>query len=361
MFLPPKHIVPLLLTTLTTLTTASPEQKPAYRITSPADSAILTPNTPSVIAWTTTQRTSAKLSIHLETTTNHTNLYTIATNITNSGSISWSPPARIPPGEEYIIVLDPTTSPDNTTTTTTSPSTSNLTPEEEETYKSPPFTITAPKSPPNNSTSTATTNATTAEEPTYYPTENQAIARGTTTIVTWPVAPDRKSGHVSVYLTEGQSESTATNVSTVATHVANSGSLACVLPGNLTLAEDYRFAVMGAQGGEDVRYSAVFRVVDGDEEENSDGREDGDEGEENEDEDEDDDGVKDVQEKDEEDEGNEAHAAETSATSTESGLATGSTGALKSDSTWIATAGGSRVVRTGGWVALGMAGVSLLL
>ncbi|PYH86243.1 hypothetical protein BO82DRAFT_428695 [Aspergillus uvarum CBS 121591] len=353
MFLPLKHILPLLLTTLTSLTTGSPDQKPAYRITSPADSAILTPNTPSVISWSTTQRTSAKLSIYLETTTNHTALYTIATNITNSGSISWAPPARIPPGEEYIIVLDPTTSPDNTTT---SPSTSNDPQGEKATYQSLPFTITGPKAPPNNSTSTATTNATTAEEPTYYPTENQAIARGTTTIVTWPVTPDQKSGHVSVYLTEGQSESTAKNVSTVATHVANSGSLACVLPRNLTLAEDYRFAMVGVQGGEDVRYSAVFRVVDGDEEENSDGREDG---EENDGGDEVEGEGEDVQEKNE---GGEAHAAETSATSTESGLASGSTGALKSDSTRIATAEGSRVVRSwGGWVALGMAGVLLLV
>ncbi|RAH71265.1 uncharacterized protein BO66DRAFT_288425, partial [Aspergillus aculeatinus CBS 121060] len=254
------------LTTLATLTSASPDQKPAYRITSPAASAILTPNTPSVISWSTTQRSSAKLSIHLETTTNHTNLYTIATNITNSGSISWSPPARIPPGEEYIIVLDPTTSPDNDTNTTNTTSTSNTTQEEKATYKSPAFTITAPKPLPNNSTSAATNSTTTSETTTYYPTENQAIARGKTTIVTWPVAQDQRSGHVSVYLMEGREagSTTAKNVSTVATHVANSGSLACVLPGNLTLAEDYRFAVVGVDGGEEVRYSAMFRVVDGD-------------------------------------------------------------------------------------------------
>ncbi|OJJ95570.1 hypothetical protein ASPACDRAFT_126370 [Aspergillus aculeatus ATCC 16872] len=346
MFFPPKHILPLLttLTTFTTLTTASPDQKPAYRITSPAASAILTPNTPSVISWSTTQRSSAKLSIHLETTTNHTNLYTIATNITNSGSISWSPPARIPPGEEYIIVLDPTTSPDNDTNTTNTTSTSNTTQEAKPTYKSPAFTITAPDPSSKNSTTT------TSETTTYYPTENQAIARGKTTIVTWPVAQDQKSGHVSIYLMEGREaeSTTAKNVSTVATHVANSGSLACVLPGNLTLAEDYRFAVVGVDGGEEVKYSAMFRVVDGDE-----GEEDGD-----------DDGrdeVEDVQEKNEEEEGGEAHAAETSATPTESGLASSSTGALQSDSTWIATAGAARLLTGGGWVGFGMVVAALLV
>ncbi|RAL10143.1 GPI anchored serine-threonine rich family protein, partial [Aspergillus homomorphus CBS 101889] len=218
----------LLLTALTALTRGSPTQKPAYSITSPTSGAILTPNTPSVISWTTTQRSSAKLSLHVETTTNHTSLYTIATNITNSGSISWSPPARLPPGSEYIIVIDPSSGIDTDTSTTTS----------------------------NNNDAT-----------TYYPTENQPVTRGKTTILTWPV--EKETAHVSVYLMEGASSTDSRNVSTVATHVANSGSLACVLPGKLTLADDYRFAVVDVDDAEKVKYSATFRVVGEDEDDDA--------------------------------------------------------------------------------------------
>ncbi|PYH42464.1 uncharacterized protein BP01DRAFT_132711 [Aspergillus saccharolyticus JOP 1030-1] len=346
MFLPGnlKHLTSALLCALPALTSASPEQKPAYSITAPTRDAILTPNTPSVISWATTQRSNTQLSIHLATTSNNTSLCTIATNISNSGSISWSPPARIPSGSEYIIVLDPATTSNTINTTSSSSSSDDNNPEEPKHYQSNPFTITAPKSTPRNKTSTTGGNSTEMAT-TYYPTENQRLTRGKTAIVTWPVAQDKKTAQVSVYLMEGGGGASSAsdeekNVSSVARHVANSGSLACVLPGNLTVADDYRFAIVEGEG--EVQYSARFRVV-------------------SEDEDEDVDAVKESKEEDVGASADESGGVATNATSTSSGWASGSTEALKSDSTWIATAAGSRVVGCGGWTALGMMVVLLVV
>ncbi|GLB07659.1 hypothetical protein AtubIFM57258_003008 [Aspergillus tubingensis] len=221
----------LLLTALTlssTLTTAT--TTPTYSITEPTSGAIISLNTATVISWNTTEPSTSKLSIHLSKTTNETtNLYTIASNISNSGSISWSPPSRVGTGSDYIVVLEPSSS---------------------ETYTSSPFTI------------SSSTNAST----TYYPTEGEIVKTGQTTIITWEV--ERNVSEVSIYLMEGELSSNGTangsglkNVTTITTDIANSGDVACVLPGSVKSGDDYRFAIVDVKDVGRVKYSAVFEVV----------------------------------------------------------------------------------------------------
>ncbi|PYH28652.1 uncharacterized protein BO87DRAFT_420218 [Aspergillus neoniger CBS 115656] len=222
----------LLLTALTlssTLTAAT--TTPTYSITEPTSGAIISLNTATVISWNTTAPSTSKLSIHLSKTTNETtNLYTIASNISNSGSISWSPPSRVGTGSDYIVVLEPSSS--------------------SETYTSSPFTI------------SSSTNAST----TYYPTQGEVVKTGQTTIITWEV--ERNVSEVSIYLMEGGLNNNGTangtglkNVTTITTDIANSGDVACVLPGSVKSGDDYRFAIVDVKDVGRVKYSAVFEVV----------------------------------------------------------------------------------------------------
>ncbi|RAK89215.1 hypothetical protein BO79DRAFT_13010 [Aspergillus costaricaensis CBS 115574] len=231
------HTLKSLLLTAITLsstltTTAATTTTPAYSITEPTSGAIISLNTATVISWNTTEPSTSKLSIHLSKTTNETtNLYTIATNISNSGSISWSPPSRVGTGSDYIVVLEPSSS--------------------SETYTSSPFTI------------SSSTNAST----TYYPTEGEVVKTGQTTIITWEV--ERNVSEVSIYLMEGElsngngtaNGSGLKNVTTITTDIANSGDVACVLPGSVKSGDDYRFAIVDVKDVGRVKYSAVFEVV----------------------------------------------------------------------------------------------------
>ncbi|GLA73897.1 hypothetical protein AtubIFM55763_004831 [Aspergillus tubingensis] len=221
----------LTLTSATT-TSSSSSTTPTYSITEPTSGAIISLNTATVISWNTTEPSTSKLSIHLSKTTNETtNLYTIASNISNSGSISWSPPSRIGTGSDYIVVLEPSSS--------------------YEEYTSSPFTI------------SSSTNAST----TYYPTEGEVVKTGQTTIITWEV--ERNVSEVSIYLMEGElnnGNGTANgtglkNVTTITTDIANSGDVACVLPESVKSGDDYRFAIVDVKDKARVKYSAVFEVV----------------------------------------------------------------------------------------------------
>lgn len=62
------------------------------------------------------------------------------------------------------------------------------------------------------------------------------------------------------------------NVTTITTDIANSGDVACVLPGSVKSGDDYRFAIVDVKDEERVKYSAVFEVVnsgDGDDDSSS--------------------------------------------------------------------------------------------
>ncbi|GLA18865.1 hypothetical protein AnigIFM62618_006521 [Aspergillus niger] len=220
----------LTLSSTLTLTTATSTSTPTYSITEPTSGAIISLNTATVISWNTTAPSTSKLSIHLSKTTNDTNLYTIASNISNSGSISWSPPSRVGTGPDYIVVLEPSDS--------------------SESYKSDAFTI------------SSSTNAST----TYYPTQGEVVKTGQTTIITWEV--ERNVSEVSIYLMEGTLNGNGTgngtglkNVTTITTDIANSGDVACVLPGSVKSGDDYRFAIVDVKDAGRVKYSAVFEVV----------------------------------------------------------------------------------------------------
>ncbi|KAI2823911.1 hypothetical protein CBS115989_1144 [Aspergillus niger] len=220
----------LTLSSTLTLTTATSTSTPTYSITEPTSGAIISLNTATVISWNTTAPSTSKLSIHLSKTTNDTNLYTIASNISNSGSISWSPPSRVGTGSDYIVVLEPSDS--------------------SESYKSDAFTI------------SSSTNAST----TYYPTQGEVVKTGQTTIITWEV--ERNVSEVSIYLMEGTLNGNGTgngtglkNVTTITTDIANSGDVACVLPGSVKSGDDYRFAIVDVKDVGKVKYSAVFEVV----------------------------------------------------------------------------------------------------
>ncbi|KAI2888828.1 hypothetical protein CBS76997_9009 [Aspergillus niger] len=220
----------LTLSSTLTLTTATSTSTPTYSITEPTSGAIISLNTATVISWNTTAPSTSKLSIHLSKTTNGTNLYTIASNISNSGSISWSPPSRVGTGSDYIVVLEPSDS--------------------SESYKSDAFTI------------SSSTNAST----TYYPTQGEVVKTGQTTIITWEV--ERNVSEVSIYLMEGTLNGNGTgngtglkNVTTITTDIANSGDVACVLPGSVKSGDDYRFAIVDVKDAGRVKYSAVFEVV----------------------------------------------------------------------------------------------------
>lgn len=51
------------------------------------------------------------------------------------------------------------------------------------------------------------------------------------------------------------------NVTTITTDIANSGDVACVLPGSVKSGDDYRFAIVDVKDVGKVKYSAVFEVV----------------------------------------------------------------------------------------------------
>lgn len=51
------------------------------------------------------------------------------------------------------------------------------------------------------------------------------------------------------------------NVTTITTDIANSGDVACVLPGSVKSGDDYRFAIVDVKDARRVKYSAVFEVV----------------------------------------------------------------------------------------------------
>ncbi|GKZ19366.1 hypothetical protein AbraIFM66951_005597 [Aspergillus brasiliensis] len=220
------------LTTAAATTTTDPSTPP-YSITEPTSGAIISLNTATVISWNTTEPSSSKLSIHLSKATNATaNLYTIATNISNSGSISWSPPSRVGTGSDYIVILEPSDTPETT-------------------FKSDAFTI------------SASTNAST----TYYPTQGQVVKTGQTTIITWEVEKD--VSQVSIYLMEGSKtnlngtggDDGLKNVTTITTDIANSGNVACILPGSVSSGDDYLFAIVDVNDPGRVRYSDTFEVV----------------------------------------------------------------------------------------------------
>lgn len=90
---------------------------------------------------------------------------------------------------------------------------------------------------------------------------------GQTTIITWEV--ERNVSEVSIYLMEGElnnGNGTANgnglkNVTTITTDIANSGDVACVLPGSVKSGDDYRFAIVDVKDVGRVKYSAVFEVV----------------------------------------------------------------------------------------------------
>ncbi|OJJ70044.1 hypothetical protein ASPBRDRAFT_45394 [Aspergillus brasiliensis CBS 101740] len=230
---PLKSLLTALTLTSTLTTAATTTTTPAYSITEPTSGAIISLNTATVISWNTTEPSSSKLSIHLSKATNATaNLYTIATNISNSGSISWSPPSRVGTGSDYIVILEPSDTPETT-------------------FKSDAFTI------------SASTNAST----TYYPTQGQVVKTGQTTIITWEVEKD--VSQVSIYLMEGSTkqlngtgeDNGLKNVTTITTDIANSGNVACILPGSVSSGDDYLFAIVDVNDPGRVRYSDTFEVV----------------------------------------------------------------------------------------------------
>lgn len=205
------------------LTTAANAATPAYSIVEPTQGAIVSLGTATVIEWNTTEPSSDKVSFFLETTTNSTSLFTIASNISNSGSISWSPPSSITTGTDYIVVLQPSSS-DSTE------------------YKSSAFTISA-------------SNAST----TYYPTEGEEVKTGETTIITWKV--DSNVTNVSIYLMEGSGTSDLKNITTITTDIANSGDVACILASSVKSGDDYKFAIVDTKDPSSVKYSETFTVV----------------------------------------------------------------------------------------------------
>ncbi|PWY90424.1 hypothetical protein BO94DRAFT_623206 [Aspergillus sclerotioniger CBS 115572] len=206
------------------LTTTANAATPAYSIVEPTQGAIVSLGTATVIKWNTTEPNSDKVSFFLETTTNSTSLFTIASNISNSGSISWAPPSSITTGTNYIVVLQPSSDSDCTE------------------YKSSAFTISA-------------SNAST----TYYPTEGEEVKTGQTTIITWKV--DSNVTNVSIYLMEGSGTSDLTNVTTITTDIANSGDVACILASSVKSGNDYKFAIVDTEDPSSVLYSETFTVV----------------------------------------------------------------------------------------------------
>ncbi|PYI03431.1 hypothetical protein BO78DRAFT_194137 [Aspergillus sclerotiicarbonarius CBS 121057] len=216
----PASLFALFLSTITTNAAT-----PAYSIVEPTQGAVVSIGSATVIEWNTTGSSSAKVSFFLETTTNSTDLFTIASNISNSGSISWSPPSSITTGTDYIVVLQPSSSDDDSTE-----------------YKSDAFTISA-------------SNAST----TYYPAEGEEVKTGETTIITWKV--DSNITNVSIYLMEGSGTSDLKNITTITTDIGNSGDVACVLSSSVASGDDYKFAIVDTKDPSSVKYSDTFTVV----------------------------------------------------------------------------------------------------
>lgn len=193
-----------------------------YTITEPTTGTTVSINQASVVQWNTSESNTQKVSLYLETKNDSKNLFTIASDISNSGSISWSPPAGTSPGSDYVVALQPKDS-------------QNI-------YYSSTFTISS-----SNSSST------------YYPTDGEKITAGDTTIVTWKV--ESNVTRVSIYLMEGSDVSDLKNVSTVSNDIANSGSVGYIIPTSVSAGTDYKFAIIDSDDNSNVVYSSTFTIV----------------------------------------------------------------------------------------------------
>jgi hypothetical protein len=195
----------------------------AYTITEPTSDTTVAINSTSVISWNTTVSSSTKVSLYLEKGSNSTKLYTIATDIDNSGSISWAPPSNTTAGKDYIIVLQPK---DSSTT-----------------YSSSKFII--------SSKCTAKT---------YFPTKGDKIEVGETTVVTWPVSSS--VDYVAVYLDKGTSAEYMEVVQNITTNVTNTESISCKISSSVAAGKDYKFAIVDANDSSLVQHhSWQFTVV----------------------------------------------------------------------------------------------------
>ncbi|CAK7233557.1 hypothetical protein SCUCBS95973_008634 [Sporothrix curviconia] len=195
----------------------------SYTITEPASGAVVSSTQPAVIAWTSSDNAN-KLSFYLETASSKTHLYTIASHIYDSGSISWQPPANLTPAADYVIALvaDGSSS---------------------EIYSA-QFSIT-------NTAANASS--------TFSPAAGQAVKAGSTIIIQWPL--DSSVADVSISLMKGASTASLKNVSSVATGIANLGNVAYVVPGNTVSGADYVFAIQDAAGKASTVYTPQFSIV----------------------------------------------------------------------------------------------------
>ncbi|CAK7244981.1 MAG: hypothetical protein STHCBS139747_006547 [Sporothrix thermara] len=195
----------------------------AYTVTEPAAGAVIYSSEASVIAWTSSDKAD-KLSFYLETADSKTHLYTIASNIYDSGSISWQPPSNLTPAADYVIALVADGS-------------------DSEVYSS-QFSIT-------NTAANASS--------TFSPTAGQSVQAGSTIIIQWPF--NSSVVDVSISLMQGASTSSLKNVSSVATGIANFGNVAYVIPANAVSGSDYVFAIQDTSGASDTVYTPQFTIV----------------------------------------------------------------------------------------------------
>ncbi|CAK7213871.1 hypothetical protein SBRCBS47491_001953 [Sporothrix bragantina] len=215
--------VPSLLLAASALFASHAVADDTYTITEPASGAVIASTQPAVIAWTSSDKAN-KLSFYLETADSKTHLYTIASDIYDSGSISWQPPANLTPAADYVIALLADGS-------------------DSEVYSS-QFSITNTA---NNASST------------FSPAAGQSVPAGSTIIIQWPF--DNSVADVSISLMEGASTSSLKNISSVATGIANLGNVAYVVPGNTVSGSDYVFAIQDASGKASTIYTPKFTIV----------------------------------------------------------------------------------------------------
>lgn len=194
-----------------------------YAITQPATGDVVSTSEPSVIKWTSTS-TAKKVSFFLEAAGSSKNLFTIATNLFDSGSIAWQPPSNITPATDYVIVLQP------------EGSTSQ--------FLSAQFTI---------------TDSTVSNNSTFSPTAGQKIHAGVTIVVLWPV--DSSVTNVSVFLMQGASTASLTSIDTVATDITNHGNVAYVIPDATASGDDYVFAIQDLANSTNTVYTPQFTIV----------------------------------------------------------------------------------------------------
>ncbi|KAK7202431.1 hypothetical protein BZA70DRAFT_286158 [Myxozyma melibiosi] len=203
---------------------AAAKSSSGYTFTAPLDGDVVTVGQSSVISWNSSSSSTSLISFYLEKSGDEdTVLYTIASDIENSGAITWRVPSNVSTGDDYVIALVP---------------------EEDETdiYYTDVFSVS------NSSSST-----------TYYPTEGEEYDAGSTMVITWKV--DSDVSDVSVYLMQGKSTDSLQNISTVATSIENTGSIGYVIPSGTANGDDYYFAIVSSDDPDTVIYSDGFSII----------------------------------------------------------------------------------------------------